>query len=129
MNDQRSDRDGGAVGLLRFFGRLEYHLPLRANLQGREVNEMAKICQVSGKRGNTSAKHIRNQHSQGWKYKAPHKNRIQHPNLQTVRVKTEHGVVKMKVSTAVIKSAEFNAVVCGLKPVPKAWLKKPSYNI
>ena len=117
------------LGPLRSAGRLEYHFPLRANLHRREVNEMAKICQVSGKRGNTTAKHIRNQHSQGWKYKAPHKNRIQHPNLQTVRVKTEHGVVKMKVSTAVIKSAEFNAVVCGLKPVPKAWLKKPSYNI
>ncbi|MBC8065394.1 MAG: hypothetical protein H7Y17_11220 [Chlorobia bacterium] len=90
---------------------------------------MAKICQVSGKKGNTTAKHIRNQHSQGWKYKAPHKNRIQHPNLHTVRVMTEHGVLKMKVATSVIKSAEFNAVACGLKPVPKSWLKKPSYNI
>jgi ribosomal protein L28 len=90
---------------------------------------MAKICQVSGKKGNTNAKYIRNQHSQGWKYKAPHKNRIQQPNLQNVRVKTEHGFVTLKVATSVIKSAEFNAVACGLKPVPKAWLKKPSYNL
>ena len=51
---------------------------------------MAKICQVSGKRGN-NAKHIRNQHSQGWKYKAPHKNRVQDPNLQTVHLKTPTG--------------------------------------
>jgi len=90
---------------------------------------MAKICQVSGKKGNTTAKFIRNQHSQGWKYKAPHKNRIQQPNLQIVRIKTPHGTVTLKVATSVIKSAEFNSVVCGLRPVPKAWLKKPSYNV
>lgn len=89
---------------------------------------MAKICQVSGKTGN-SAKHIRNTHSQGWKYKAPHKNRRQDPNLKKVRVKTTHGVVTMMVSTDVLKSPEFNSVLCGLRPVPKAWLKKPSYNI
>jgi len=28
-----------------------------------------------------------------------------------------------------LKSPEFNAVICGLKPIPKAWLKKPSYGI
>ena len=89
---------------------------------------MAKICQVSGKRGN-NAKYIRNTHSQGWKYKAPKKNRVQDPNLQVVRLKTEHGTVRLKVATSVIKSSEFAAVVCGLKPVPKAWLKKPSYNL
>jgi ribosomal protein L28 len=89
---------------------------------------MARICQVSGKKGN-NAKHIRNQHSQGWKYKAPHKNRVQHPNLQTVRVKTAHGTIKMVVSTSVIKSAEFNAIVCVLKPMPKSWMKKPGYGV
>ena len=89
---------------------------------------MARICQVSGKKGN-NAKHIRNQHSQGWKYKAPHKNRVQHPNLQTVRVKTAHGTIKMLVATSVIKSAEFNMVACGLKPIPKGSLKRPNYGI
>jgi large subunit ribosomal protein L28 len=89
---------------------------------------MAKICQVSGKKGN-KAKHIRNQHSQGWKYKAPKKNRVQLPNLQTVRLKTASGTVKLTVATSVIKSPEFSAVACGLKPIPKAWLKKPSYGI
>lgn len=89
---------------------------------------MAKICQVSGKTNNTRAKHIRNQHSQGWKYKAPKKNRVQHANLQTVRVKNGGGTVTLTVATSVMKSEEFNRVLCGLKPVPKAWLKKPKYD-
>jgi large subunit ribosomal protein L28 len=54
---------------------------------------------------------------------------VQHPNLQTVRVKTAHGTIKMLVATSVIKSAEFNAVACGLKPIPKSWLKRPNYGI
>ncbi|HEY0868578.1 MAG TPA: hypothetical protein VGE01_14435 [Fimbriimonas sp.] len=90
---------------------------------------MAKICQVSGKTNNTKAKYIRNQHSQGWKYRAPKKNRVQHANLQTVRVKTPHGTVTLTVATSVLKSEEFNRVLCGLKPMPKEWLKKPSYGI
>jgi ribosomal protein L28 len=89
---------------------------------------MAKICQVSGKKGN-NAKHIRNQHSQGWKYRAPKKNRVQQPNLQTVRVPTANGKVTMTVATSVLKSPQFAAVLCGLKPIPKAWLKKPGYGI
>lgn len=90
---------------------------------------MAKICQVSGKKANTSAKHIRNQHSKGWEFKAPHKNRVQLPNLQSVRLKTPTGTYRLLVATSVIKSAEFNMVACGLKPIPKAWLKKPNYGI
>ncbi|MBS1716250.1 MAG: hypothetical protein JSS72_00790 [Armatimonadetes bacterium] len=89
---------------------------------------MANICQVSGKKTN-NAKHIRNRHSQGWKYKAPKKNRTQLPNLQIVRVKTPHGVVTLKVATSVLKSPKFAAVLCGLKPMPKSWAKKPSYNL
>lgn len=90
---------------------------------------MAKICQVSGKKGNTTAKYIRNQHSQGWKYKAPHKNRVQQANLQTVRLKTPTGVYRITVATTVLKSEVYNMVACGLKPVPKEWLKKASYNV
>ncbi len=89
---------------------------------------MAKVCQVSGKKSN-NAKHIRNKHSQGWKYKAPKKNRTQSPNLQTVHIQTPGGKVKLVVATSVLKSPQFSAVVCGLKPIPKAWLKKPSYGI
>jgi hypothetical protein len=29
----------------------------------------------------------------------------------------------------VLKSEEFNKVLCGIKPMPKEWLKKPSYGI
>lgn len=88
---------------------------------------MAKVCQVSGKKGN-NAKHIRHRHSGAWKFRAPKKNRMQQPNLQVVRVKTEHGTVKLTVATSVLKSPEFSAVVCGLKPMPKAWMKKPRYE-
>ncbi|MFQ3586043.1 MAG: L28 family ribosomal protein [Fimbriimonadaceae bacterium] len=87
---------------------------------------MARVCQVSGKKAN-NAKHIRHRHS-AWKFRAPHKNRTQLPNLQVVRVKTEHGVKKLVVATSVLKSAEFASVVAGLKPVPKEWLRKPTYK-
>lgn len=89
---------------------------------------MAKVCQVSGKRGN-NAKHIRNQHSKGWEFKAPHKNRVQDPNLHIVRLKTPQGTFRLKVATSVLKSEEYNMVACGLKPVPKAWLKKATYSV
>ena len=94
------------------------------------VEVMAQICQVSGKKGKTTAKFIRNRHSQGWKYKAPHKNRTQHPNLQVVRVKVGGGnTVKLLIATDVLKSPLFAQVSCGLKPVPKAWLKKATYGV
>lgn len=89
---------------------------------------MAKICQVSGKSKN-NAKHIRHRHSGQWKFRAPKKNRTQSPNLQVVTLNTPHGKVRLTVATSVMKSAEFASVVCGIRPVPKAWLKKPTYNI
>lgn len=87
---------------------------------------MAKVCQVSGKRAN-NAKHIRHRHSGQWKFRAPKKNRTQEANLQTVTVKTPNGKVRLTVATSVLKSPEFARVLCGLKPIPKAWLKKPTY--
>jgi len=88
---------------------------------------MAKVCQVSGKKGN-NAKHIRHRHSGQWKFRAPKKNRVQLPNLQKVKMKTPTGTVTLTVSTKALKSAAFAAVACGLKPVPKSWLDKPSYE-
>ncbi|MCW5946326.1 MAG: hypothetical protein KIT74_04780 [Fimbriimonadales bacterium] len=88
---------------------------------------MAKICQVSGKKG-LKARHIRHRHSGQWKFRAPRKNRIQYPNLQTVTIQTPNGKVRMTVSTRVMKSPEFQMVVAGLKPIPKEWLQKPSYD-
>lgn len=89
---------------------------------------MARVCQVSGKRGN-HAKHIRHRHSGQWKFRAPKKNRLQAANLQKVTIQTKHGKVRLTVATSVMKSAEFAAVVAGLKPIPKSWLKKPDYGI
>jgi len=89
---------------------------------------MAKICQVSGKKGN-NAKHIRHRHSGQWKFRAPKKNRAQLPNLQVVSIRTPKGRVRLKVSTKALKSPDFAAVVAGQKPVPKEWLKKPRYEV
>jgi ribosomal protein L28 len=88
---------------------------------------MAKVCMVSGKSAN-AAKHVRHRHS-AWKFRAPHKNRWQQANLQTVTIQTPGGKRKITVSTDVLKSPEFNMVLCGLKPLPKAWLKKHDYGI
>ena len=105
---------------------IRYHLSSRAPL--RRGKAMAKICQVSGKKAN-NAKHIRHRHSGQWKFRAPKKNRLQRPNLQVVRLKTEHGIVRLQISTSVLKSPAFAAVVSGIRPIPKAWLKKPGYGI
>lgn len=89
---------------------------------------MAKVCQVSGKRAN-HAKHIRHRHSGQWKFRAPKKNRIQGANLQRATILTPNGKVRIVVSTSVLKSQEFAAVMCGLKPIPKAWLQKFNYDL
>jgi large subunit ribosomal protein L28 len=87
---------------------------------------MPRVCQVSGKKAN-NAKHIRHRHSGQWKFRAPKKNRLQHPNLQTVRVNTPIGKVKLVVATSVLKSPEFAEVLSGVRPIPKSWLAKPKF--
>ena len=89
---------------------------------------MARVCQVSGKRSN-HAKHIRHRHSGQWKFRAPKKNRVQGVNLQKVTIQTKHGKVRLLVAASILKSADFASVVAGLKPIPKAWLKKHDYNV
>lgn len=88
---------------------------------------MAKVCQVSGKKAN-KAKHVRHRHS-AWKFRAPHKNRWQHANLQRVTINTPNGKVRLLVAASVLKTEEFAKVVCGLKPVPKEWLGKADYSL
>lgn len=88
---------------------------------------MARVCQVSGKSFN-NAKHCRHRHS-AWKFRAPHKNRRQYPNLQTVTIHTKEGKVRLTVAASVIKSAEFASVASGIRPIPKAWLVRPDYQI
>jgi len=89
---------------------------------------MAKVCQVSGKKAN-HAKHIRHRHSGQWKFRAPKKNRTQDVNLQRISIKTPNGIVRLTVATSVLKSEEFARVLCGIKPIPKEWLKKPGYHL
>jgi len=88
---------------------------------------MAKVGQVSGKKAN-KAKHVRHRHS-AWKFRAPHKNRWQHANLQNVTINTPNGKVRMMVAASVMKTEEFAMVICGLKPIPKSWLTNPDYNV
>lgn len=89
---------------------------------------MANVCQITGKKAN-NAKHIRHRHSGAWKFRAPKKNRLQHVNLKIVRVRTKEGTFTLRVAASVLKSPEFNMVVCCLKPMPKAWLHKPGYDL
>src|SRR5689334_265095 len=100
-----------------------------ASLRDRIQEEitMARVCQVSGKKAN-NAKHIRHRHSGQWKFRAPKKSQLQQANLKSVKAKTEHDVATLTVATYVLNGAEFSCVVSGIKPVPKAWLKKPSYD-
>jgi len=46
-----------------------------------------------------------------------------------VTVKTPNGKVRLTVSTSVLKSPEFASILCGLRPIPKSWLNKPSYDV
>jgi len=46
-----------------------------------------------------------------------------------VTLKTPHGKVRLTVAASVMKSEMFASVVSGLRPIPAAWLKKPSYNL
>jgi len=46
-----------------------------------------------------------------------------------VTINTPHGKRRITVATSVLKSPEFARVLCGLKPVPKSWLSKPTYGI
>jgi len=62
---------------------------------------MAKICQISGKKGN-SAQHVRHRHS-AWKFRAPHKPRRQQPNLQVVTLNTPHGKVRLTIAASILK--------------------------
>ena len=112
--------------MLLFPGPAEYHVESVEHRQRRKT--MARVCQVSGKKGN-HAKHIRHRHSGPWKFRAPKRNRIQGVNLQKVTIKTKSGKVRLVVAASILKSEKFAMVVAGLKPIPKEWLKKPTYNL
>ncbi|MDX1932094.1 MAG: bL28 family ribosomal protein [Capsulimonadales bacterium] len=78
-----------------------------------------KVCALSG-RHTQHGRNIRNQHSVGWKFRAPRTNRTFEVNLQTVRVPVEGGgTKKIKVSARMMTSPRFIAMMSGQKPLTK----------
>ena len=76
---------------------------------------MAKCCAISGKTA-MAGRNIRNQHSIGWKYRAPRTNRVFKVNLQTVTVPGENGgTQKITVAARMLTSRAFLSVLSGEK--------------
>ena len=51
------------------------------------------------------------------------------PNLQTVTVSTPEGKVRLKVTTSVMSSRNFQDYLTGVKPLPKELCKKSRNHI
>jgi large subunit ribosomal protein L28 len=66
---------------------------------------MAKSCAICGKEP-MAGRNIRNQHSVGWRYRAPRTTRTFMPNLQTVRIPSDEGRKKASVCTKCIKAGK-----------------------
>jgi large subunit ribosomal protein L28 len=66
---------------------------------------MANSCDICGK-GPMAGRNIRNQHSVGWRYRAPRTIRTFLPNLQTVRMPAAEGTKKASVCTKCIKAGK-----------------------
>ncbi len=76
---------------------------------------MSRVCEISGKSA-MAGRHVRNQHSIGWKYRAPKKNRVFKVNLQTVTVPGENGgTQRIRVAASMLSSRVFLAVLTGEK--------------
>jgi ribosomal protein L28 len=84
---------------------------------------MSRVCQVSGV-GPMKGHRKRHPHSGAWKLRAPKKNHTFVPNLQTVTVPTPEGKVRLKVTTSVLTSREFQDYLSGVKPLPEEIIKK-----
>jgi ribosomal protein L28 len=78
-----------------------------------------KVCALTG-RHTQHGRNIRNQHSVGWKFRAPRTNRTFEVNLQTVRIPVEGGgTKKVKVAARVMSSPRFIAMMSGQKPLTR----------
>ena len=84
---------------------------------------MSRVCQVSGV-GPMKGHRRRHPHSGAWNLRAPKKNHTFLPNLQTVTVNTPAGKVRLKVSTSVMTSRNFQDYLTGIRPLPKELTKK-----
>ncbi len=89
---------------------------------------MSRVCQVSGV-GPMKGHRRRHPHSGAWNLRAPKKNHTFLPNLQTVTVSTPEGKVRLKVTTSVMSSRNFQDYLTGVKPLPKELCKKSRNHI
>src|SRR5450432_4163094 len=104
-------------------GFLRYSTPL-----GKGDTVMSRVCQVSGA-GPMKGHRRRHPHSGAWNLRAPKKNHTFLPNLQTVTVSTPEGKVRLKVTTSVMSSRNFQDYLTGVKPLPKELCKKSRNHI
>lgn len=89
---------------------------------------MSRVCQVSGA-GPMKGNRLRHPHSGAWNLRAPKKKHTFVPNLQTVTIHTKEGKIRMKVTTSVLTSRDFQDYLSGVKPVPEEWAKKSRQHI
>lgn len=89
---------------------------------------MSRVCQVSGV-GPMKGHRRRHPHSGAWNLRAPKKNHTFVPNLQQVTIATPEGKVRLKVTTSVMTSRNFQDYLSGVKPLPKEWTKKSRHHL
>ena len=89
---------------------------------------MSRVCQVSGV-GPMKGHRRRHPHSGAWNLRAPKKNHTFLPNLQIVTVNTPEGRVRLKVTTSVMTSRNFQDYLSGVKPLPKELTKKSRHHL
>ena len=89
---------------------------------------MSRVCEVSGV-GPMKGHRRRHPHSGAWNLRAPKKNHTFVPNLQQVTITTPEGKVRLKVTTSVMTSRNFQDYLTGIKPLPKALTKRSRQHI
>ncbi|MBW3622068.1 MAG: 50S ribosomal protein L28 [Armatimonadetes bacterium] len=66
---------------------------------------MAKSCAICGKEP-MAGRNIRNQHSVGWRFRAPRTRRMFLPNLQSVKIPVNGQLKRSNVCTKCIKAGK-----------------------
>ncbi len=89
---------------------------------------MSRVCQVSGV-GPMKGHRRRHPHSGPWKLRAPKTNHTFCPNLQTVTVNTPEGKVRLRVTTSVMSSRNFQDYLSGVKPLPNELCRKSRHHL
>jgi large subunit ribosomal protein L28 len=89
---------------------------------------MSRVCEISGV-GPMKGHRRRHPHSGAWNLRAPKKNHTFLPNLQTVTIRTPEGKVRLKVTTSVMSSPDFQDYCAGVKPLPEHLKKGSQHHI